>query len=518
MSTSLSITWLYYHTPIILMNGDSIRVVSSLNSQPDSQNKSSMIMPIWVSHRDNPMAETLTYALLDTQSDSTFILDDKKARIGLTGTDVTLSLSTMHSENYLFTSQKLEGVQVRGFRSKEKIDLPSVYTRDLMPANRAHIPTPEMASRWPQLQVIKDQIEPLQSCEIGLLIGYNCPRALVPREVIVTSDNGPYGQRTDLGWSIVGIVSENSSHSSFLGRTSLVHRTRAREVFNPTTVRQILERDFDERNSGLGPSQEDVRFMKLMEGSIKQNIDSHYEMPLPMKSSEVMLPNSKPVAMQRLHQLRNRLKRNQSFTADYNKFMSDLIQNDFAEKVPDAELTGKPGKVWYIPHHGVYNPHKPGKIRVVFDASATYNGVSLNQQLLQGPDMTNSLVGILCRFRRESIAVTCDIQQMFHQFRVAPEYRDFLRFLWWEDGDIEREPSHYRMKVHLFGATSSPGCASYGLKHIAKLADESHPEAAKFIRQDFYVDDGITSVPSEKVAIQLIKDTKKICAEAAKRC
>ena len=47
------------------------------------------------------------------------------------------------------------------------------------------------------------------------------------------------------------------------------------------------------------------------------------------------------------------------------------------------------GKTWFIPHHGVYHPHKPGKILVVFDCSARYKGRSLDDKLLRGPDLTN---------------------------------------------------------------------------------------------------------------------------------
>jgi len=37
---------------------------------------------------------------------------------------------------------------------------------------------------------------------------------------------------------------------------------------------------------------------------------------------------------------------------------------------------------------------KPGKIRVVFDCSSKCNGKSLNDQLLSGPDLTNTLVAV----------------------------------------------------------------------------------------------------------------------------
>ena len=62
---------------------------------------------------------------------------------------------------------------------------------------------------------------------------------------------------------------------------------------------------------------------------------------------------------------------------------------------------------------GVYHPKKPTQIRVVFDSSAEYEGVSLNGELLSGPDLMNSLLGVLFRFRMETTAVMCDIEQMF---------------------------------------------------------------------------------------------------------
>ena len=50
----------------------------------------------------------------------------------------------------------------------------------------------------------------------------------------------------------------------------------------------------------------------------------------------------------------------------------------------------------------------------------------------------NALVGVLSRFRKEEVGVSCDIEQMFHNFKVDPKDRDFLRFLWLEDGAIDQ--------------------------------------------------------------------------------
>lgn len=70
-----------------------------------------------------------------------------------------------------------------------------------------------------------------------------------------------------------------------------------------------------------------------------------------------------------------------------------------------------------------------------FDCAASFQGTSLNQQLLQGPDLTSSLLGVLIRFRQESVAVMADIEAIFHQVRVNNEDTDLFRFLWWPDGD-----------------------------------------------------------------------------------
>ena len=98
---------------------------------------------------------------------------------------------------------------------------------------------------------------------------------------------------------------------------------------------------------------------------------------------------------------------------------------------------------------------------------------------------------------------------------VAEDHRDLLRFLWWEDGDPNKPVVEYRMKVHLFGASSSPGCANFGLKKAADDGEEEYGnDAASFIRRDFYVDDGLKSVPTAQKAVDLIKSSQKICAKA----
>ena len=195
--------------------------------------------------------------------------------------------------------------------------------------------------------------------------------------------------------------------------------------------------------------------------------------------------------------------------------MDEVLSRGDAEEGP---VLAQEGVKWYIPHHGIYHP-KRKKIRVVFDCSARFKGTSLNDHLLSGPDLTNNLVGVLCRFRRYRYAIICDVEKMFHQFIVCENDQNYLHFLWWPNGDDKKEPKKYRMKVHLFGATSSPGCASYmyGLKHMASQEKEAHPSAAQFIMYDFYVDDGLTSVESAQQDKDFIRGAREICEKGGLR-
>jgi len=77
------------------------------------------------------------------------------------------------------------------------IKLPPTYTKDGIPVNRQHIPTHETAKGWSHLSAIADRMSPLLIGEVGSLMGYNCPGALVPRGVRTGKDDEPFAVLTD---------------------------------------------------------------------------------------------------------------------------------------------------------------------------------------------------------------------------------------------------------------------------------------------------------------------------------
>lgn len=142
---------------------------------------------------------------------------------------------------------------------------------------------------------------------------------------------------------------------------------------------------------------------------------------------------------------------------------------------------------------GVYHPQKPEQIQVVFDSSAECDGTSLNQVLLSGPDLNNSLFGVLLHFRKKPIALTAYVQPIFYCFVVHKDHRDYLRYLWYEDNDITKNIVEFRMKVCVFGNSPSPTVAIYCMRGAAQQGERENGSDLQF-----YVATGSYQLPHQR--------------------
>ena len=112
----------------------------------------------------------------------------------------------------------------------------------------------------------------------------------------------------------------------------------------------------------------------------------------------------------------------------------------------------------YLPHHAVIRKDRATtKLRVVYDASAKTNGVSLNDCLHAGPKFNQKIVHILLRFRLFRVAITADIEKAFLMVSMREKDRDYLRFLWVDDITQERPAIQVcRFARVVFGVSCSP--------------------------------------------------------------
>ena len=172
------------------------------------------------------------------------------------------------------------------------------------------------------------------------------------------------------------------------------------------------------------------------------------------------------MAENRLVSLEKRLERNPVLEKRYKETIDQYISKGFARKLTQNENRNTSDIANFAPHHCVLNPKKLDKVRRVFDAGAKFKRISLNDNLLNGPDLLNSLITILIPFRLGQNAVIADIEQMFHQLKVRQSDQDALKFLW-RTTKFEN-PVDYVMTTHLFGKNYSACVANYGLRKCAK--------------------------------------------------
>ncbi|XP_068210594.1 uncharacterized protein [Palaemon carinicauda] len=254
-------------------------------------------------------------------------------------------------------------------------------------------------------------------------------------------------------------------------------------------------------------SYEDKMFLKQMDNEFVRDASGSWVAPLPFRVPRQSLPNNRRQALQQAMLLDASLRRNPVKQEHFLTFMSKIFDYNHAELAPPLK---DHEECWYLPLFGVYHPKKPDQIRGVFDSSAKCNGVLLNSVLLTGPNLTNDLLGVLIRFRKEMVAVTADIQHMFHCSLVREDHRNYLRFLWHKDNDIDNDLVEYRMRVHVFGNSTSSAVATLGLRKTAQASGKDFGNrVTQFVSRNFYVDDGLTSCTTKEEAINLIKDTQR---------
>ncbi|XP_063366074.1 uncharacterized protein LOC134654552 [Cydia amplana] len=231
--------------------------------------------------------------------------------------------------------------------------------------------------------------------------------------------------------------------------------------------------------------------------------NGRWEVGLPWKSEEKLV-ESYSTAERRLKSVEKRLRSNEEYASRYRERIRHLFENDYAREVKPEESGNR---IWVIPHFGVDNPRKK-KLRLVFDCASISHGKCLNDYLLQGPDLLNSLYGIMLRFRENPIGITGDIRDMFLRIKIREEDQHALRFLW---RDSQDQPiKQYVMTSLLFGGNCSPFIAQFIRDKNAQQFIETKPNAVRAIMHSHYVDDFIDSLPTESEAINIIDDVSTV--------
>ncbi|XP_063629950.1 uncharacterized protein LOC134801340 [Cydia splendana] len=233
--------------------------------------------------------------------------------------------------------------------------------------------------------------------------------------------------------------------------------------------------------------------------------EGRYVVKLPTRTEEIKSTEgqTKDIALRRFRQLERKFEKDEEFKKEYTKVIEEYSTLKHMEEVPDTEIEAPSV---YLPHHAVIrNDKDTSKVRAVFDASSKgINNISLNEELLVGPQLQEDLRNIIMRWRMKKICFVADIQKMYRQIMVTKQDADLQRILWRK---CAADPiKEYRLLRVTFGTASAPYLAVKTLQRVAEEEGKHHPVAAKTIKEDFYMDDLMSGQDNTEDAVDVAKN------------
>ena len=211
------------------------------------------------------------------------------------------------------------------------------------------------------------------------------------------------------------------------------------------------------------------------------------------------LIDNKPAVLGVMNATARKLSKDPSWRDIYETQLKDLVARGFAREISEEEISiwkKNGGKIYYMAHQMALNPgSKSTPVRTVFNNSQMFKGFSLNSSWALGPDIMNSLHGVLLRFREDLVGAQGDISKMYYMIRVTVEEQMMQLFVWKFDG--EEKIRTFSMTRLVMGNKPSANLSIIAVRKTAELENfsEQYPIAFKALVEDSYVDNVFITAP-----------------------
>jgi hypothetical protein len=196
------------------------------------------LVPVRVT--SNKTGKTIdTFALLDSGSSVSLCHEQLLKDLEDPGKPGLLKLTTIEKTSSMWRS-RMASITVRDLRGECEVSIPEVYTRADLNLGHNHVVTADECEQWPHLRGL--DIHHVKAGTVALLIGQDCPEALVPRNMVVGAAGEPYAVRTCLGWSVSGPISSppvkisTAKKNQHRINTAYVQGARNTEVTGPDAM------------------------------------------------------------------------------------------------------------------------------------------------------------------------------------------------------------------------------------------------------------------------------------------
>lgn len=305
-------------------------------------------------------------------------------------------------------------------------------------------------------------------------------RLLLPGEYSI-ADDLPVLRETQLGWVVGGMCSEPLDSSIIMHAHAITLDDLSK------SVQRFWE--FEGVQEDLEKSSEEEECEAHFKATHWRSSSGRYVVQVPLRDCVDRLDDCRSLALRRFHILERKFDQQTDVKRQYVDFMEEYQALGHCKVIDEAKDADGLLKC-YLPHHAVLRPtNTTTKCRVVFDASASTSGYSLNDVQKVGSIPQNDLNSIALRFRIPRYALTADVQKMYRQTLLDESHSPLHRVFW-------RKDRHGPLKVLelttvTYGTASAPFLATRALKQLADDERGKYPEAAKIVDNDFYVDNAL---------------------------
>ncbi len=440
------------------------------------------------------------HAVLDDGSERTIILPQVVRQLRLNGTPEVLPLQTIHQSH-----TKLDGstvtLEVSSLtKPTERYVIRNAFTASGLSLAEHTYPVLALQKAYRHLKGLP--LQPVDDVKPLLLIGSDMPHLLTPVQPVRRgAEGGPVAICTKLGWVLQGPMCPIQPQKGLQQCLHIMTAPTRDELYQH--VERLWQIDTIPYNEKvITRSKQDQQCYNLLQtATVRVNMDcvQRYATPLLRRTPIALLHAGMEAVFPSLRNIERKLAKNPGQAQVYCSEIQKLESAGYIAKVAPEEAA-KSTESWFIPHHMV---HHNGKDRLVFNCSFQYHGQSLNEQLLPGPTLGPSLLGVILRFRQHAVAVSGDIKGMFHQVRLLPADKSVLRFIW-RNMTREADPDIYEWQVLPFGTTCSPCCAIYALQHHAQEHRDTMASLVDIVETSFYVDNCLHSTPNQVEAKAII--------------
>ena len=489
--------------------------INSVQSESEPGSTSPLHTPVLLSIQAVPTASGDINSFFDDGSNCSLILHSTADRLGLSGEDVKMEVTTVNEVTNSYS--KLYTLTLLDINNKEHtikaagMERLNGHIREIKIDGVKKLFSPEIQSAW-------ERVDSRPTGEVELLVGSD-NLGLHPSEIEKHGNLKMYKSEFGSGYVLGGShPALEYLNSSIPANSASVHHVNVSLNATRLSFKSIrdyfdaneLEVQFPRRcNSCMNC--EECTFLSqqlslreqheysIMKGNVEYDeVNKVFRVKYPfLEDPSILSDNEQQVVKIAIREENKLIKEGllDAFNEELHRMISQGALVELSKECRDTWT----GPVHYVSLQHVLKPDSPTTpLRIVTNSSLTdRNGNSLNSIMMKGPNALSDQRDVVSRWRSYESALCSDITKAYFSIETG-ELEKHLRRVVWRFGNADEDWRYFGYNTISFGDKPAGVFLDIVINKAAEKFEAIDPLAAKKIKTDRYVDDFPTGgSPSE---------------------